>query len=146
MPHLTLRVSPGGPLLDILVGVSQAREEALKKASQPVPPLVKGLALVDTGASCSCMDPSIFSSLGLTPTGSVLVYTPSTGTTPHNADQYDVSLLIPLVVPISRRFSSLPVTASNLAHYGFQALIGRDILMTGLLIYDGQAGIFTLAL
>jgi hypothetical protein len=38
-----------------------------------------------------------------------------------------------------------PVVEANLAHQGFEALIGRDVLAQGLLVYDGKAGNLSLA-
>lgn len=147
MPHFTLQVTAGGPILSATVWVSAPRQDALRLAGQPFPKPVPIQALVDTGASHTCIDPSVLAALGLTPTGSVLVATPSTGSSPHKADQYDVSLLIPgahqghapLIIP------TLSVTESILHGQGFDALIGRDILGNCLLHYNGMTGMFTLA-
>ena len=144
MPHLTFQLSPGGPLLDILIGVSEGRAEALKRASQEVPSLKKVRALIDTGASCSCIDLQIINSLGLTPTGSTSVQTASTGATPHNTDLYDIYLGIPLGSIICT-FAITAVVALDLAHQGIDVIIGRDILKTALVIYNGEKGFFTLA-
>lgn len=130
-------------MLSAVVGVSEAREGALKRTGQPIPPLVPIRALIDTGASCTCLDPSVVTALNLTPTGSVSVNTPSTGTTPHTADQYDVGLAIPIGTPLILR--TIPVVASELLPQGFHALIGRDILEQCLFVYNGKDGFFTLA-
>ena len=91
------------------------------------------------------MDLQVIKSLGLTRTGSIPIHTPSTGTTPHNTDLYDVFLYIPFSsARLIRSFPNVPVAAADLAPQGLQALIGRDILGKGLLIYDG-AGTFVLA-
>jgi hypothetical protein len=141
-----LPISPDGPLLDILVGVSHPREEALKAASQPIPAPVPVRALIDTGASCSCLDSQIITRLALTPTGSIPGHTPSTGTTPYNFSQFDISLIIPLQSPtLIIRFACVPIIAADLASQGLQALIGRDILRLSLFVYDGQEGIFTIS-
>lgn len=130
------------------VGVSHAKRTALVAAKQPVPNVAQVLALVDTGASGTCVDPSVLQSLALTPTGSAMVNTPSTGAQPVSADQYDVSIFVPgsdatqapLVVP------NLPVICAELLlAQGFHVLIGRDILSRCLLSYNGTAGQFTLA-
>lgn len=130
-----------------VVGVSQARADALTKAGQPIPKPVPIRALVDTGASCTCIDTAILKGLGLSPTGSALLMTPTTGATPHAADQYDVGLLIPPAAPhhLPYVLGTLPVTASDLSVQGLQALIGRDILRDCLLAYNGTMGFFTLA-
>lgn len=103
-------------------------------------------AMVDTGASCTCVDPAIIQSLGLSPTGSTLMFTPSTGAQGHITDQFDASLQIyrtteepPLEIPV------IAVVASDLRAQGIDALIGRDVLQHCLLSYNGQEGFFTLA-
>ena len=115
---------------------------------QPVPNPVQIRGLVDTGASGTCVDPSVLTTLGLSPTGSVTVNTPSTGTQPHVADQYDVSLMIPGAHPTHAPLvvQNLPVMCAELlVPQGFHVLIGRDILSRCLLNYNGPMNLFTLA-
>jgi predicted aspartyl protease len=148
MPHFTLQLSPKGPLLTVVVRVSDERYRALVANNHPIPAPVTIRALIDTGASITCIDPSVLRSLSLSPTGSATVNTPSTGNTPVSADQYDVSITIhgstnsqiPLV------FNTIPVIqAELLLVQGFHALIGRDILEHCFFSYNGSAGFFTLA-
>jgi Aspartyl protease len=144
--HFTLQTSPNGPILNALVAVSQARSAALTAADQEIPNSVPVFALVDTGASCTCVDPAVLASLKLTPTGNVSVNTPSTGATPHSADQYDVALIVPAANGPPLIFQTIPVISSDLlSAQGFHALIGRDILDRCVLIYNGHMGQFTLA-
>ncbi len=146
MAHFTLQSSPNGPILNALVAVSQARATALTAAGREVPNAVPVFALVDTGASCTCVDPSVLENLRLTPTGNVSVNTPSTGATPHSADQYDVALIIPAANGPALVFQTIPVVSSDLFQaQGFHALIGRDILNRCVLVYNGNMGQFTLA-
>jgi len=135
-------------MLDALVGVSKAWSDVLTANGQAAPAAQRIRALLDTGASCTCIDPSVMTALGLTPTGRIQINTPSTGATPHMADQYDVGIAIPPGVPShpSLIFPTVAVTASHLlATQGFHALIGRDILRGCLLTYNGTTGTFTLA-
>jgi hypothetical protein len=145
MPHISLTISPGGPLLDLAIGVSVPRAEALTKAGQPVPPPIKIRGLIDTGASCTGIDPTILTQLGVVSTGPVPVHTPSTKSgAPHIAKQYDVSII--LIHPkLNWRFHTLPVIEAPLIHQGIHALIGRDILANCLFTYDGQGNAFCLA-
>ena len=147
MPHFLLPVHPStGPLIDAFVGVSVPRQLALTGAKQAVPNAVRIRALVDTGASCTCIDPTVVTTLGLTPTGQTPMSTPSTGTTPHIADSYDVSLLIPCMNKAPLVFQTIAiVSVPLLAPQGFHALIGRDVLKHCLLNYNGAAAMFTLA-
>ncbi len=70
--------------------------------------------------------------------------TPSTGEQPHQANLYDVSLVL-LHPNLSLSLNNVAVAESQLAVQGIQALIGRDVLGSCLLVYDGQSGFFTLA-
>lgn len=146
MPHFTLPILPSGPLMDAWVGVSDARRTTLLLLNQAVPNPVQIRALVDTGASGTCIDPSVMAPLGLTPKGQVQMCTPSTGVTPHIADQYDVSIFIPCGSnpPLTLRTVGV-ACVELLASQGFHALIGRDILRACLLTYNGTTGTFTLA-
>lgn len=133
MPHLTLQISANGPVVDVLVGVSKPRSDALAAAGQPVPAQVQIRALVDTGASCTCLDLQTLQALQLQPRGTATVHTPSTNaTTPHTANQYDVQLTL-LHPKLNMTFQALPVIEAQLSHQGHQALIGRDILANCLL-------------
>lgn len=101
---------------------------------------------MDTGASITCVDPTVLQALKIPPTGQASIFTPSTGASPAAANQYDVSLVIltsnqhaPLIHP------AIPVIASELAANGIQVLLGRDVLGGCLLTYDGLHGLFSLA-
>ena len=127
--------------------MSQPRRAALVAAGQTVPNPVPVRALIDTGASHTCVDPTVLQPLNLTPTGSVGVNTPTTGTVAATRDQYDVMLLIihprqlaPLIRP------AMPVICTELfASQGIHVLLGRDVLQECLLTVDGTTGSFILA-
>lgn len=144
MPHFTLQFQAGGPQLNLFVGVSQPREQALRQANItiPQPTLVRGL--VDTGASITAVDPAVIQALGLQPTGFMPVHTPSTGSTPHQASTFDVSIAIP-VAPLTFTLGAIAVIESSLTVQGIQVLIGRDVLAHCLFVYDGRSNIFSLA-
>jgi hypothetical protein len=148
LPYFTLQFSQGAPIVTAFVGVSLARRNALTASHQPVPQPQQIIALIDTGASGTCVDPSVLQALGLSPTGIVPVCTPTTGTAPQNMPQFDILLLIPgasashvpLVVP------TLAVLGSALhVAQGIHALIGRDVLSRCLMTYDGTSGFFSIA-
>ena len=149
MPFFTRQVEPksGGLIVVALIGVSQARRSALTAARQAIPNTVQVQALVDTGASSTCIDPSVLQQLSLTPTGTALVNTPTTGAQPAPAETYDVSLTIYAVANQPALVQhTVPVLASDLfSAQGIHALIGRDILRGCLLTYDGRSGLFSLA-
>jgi hypothetical protein len=86
-------------------------------------------------------------SLGVPPRGIVQIHTPSTGPRPQASYQYDVSLTFFLPKNMTFSLYALPVVAASLADQGqgVEVLIGRDVLAHGLLVYDGQLGVFSLA-
>jgi predicted aspartyl protease len=146
MPYFTRQLTNDAPLILAVLKVTQARSDALTAATQAVPQPQRMTALIDTGASCTCVDPEIIQALGLTATGSTQMLTPSTGAQPHTTDQYDASLQIyssvtepPLEIPV------IAVVASSLRAQGIDALIGRDVLRHCLLTYNGEMELFTLA-
>ncbi|MCP5197532.1 MAG: aspartyl protease family protein [Gammaproteobacteria bacterium] len=145
MPSVNLNILPLGPVIDVHVGVSSPRREALTEAGQPVPSPVACRLLIDTGASGTCIDSELIKQLQLSPSGIVSIHIPSTNANQsHPCQQYDVSLLIPHP-RISRVFSAIPIIASSFSHQGIDGLLGRDVLASCLLVYNGELGIYTLS-
>lgn len=148
MPHFTLRLTHEGPIVKSVFHISAPRERVLREEGVAVPDLVQGRALIDTGASCTSVDPTVLDQLQLTPTGSVHVLTPSTGDNPHITYQYDLAIVIPGAARSDAplHFPVVPVIAADLLQaQGFHALIGRDILRHCVLIYNGKDPYFSLA-
>ena len=146
MPFFTLQVSPTGLIADAFIGVSAGKAAVLQQAQQPVPAMQRVRALIDTGASGSCIDPMVLTALGLQPTGQIAVHTPTTGATPATCNQYDVGIMIPAPNGLPFQVPTTAVTEHEFfTAQGFHALIGRDILSRCVLIYNGQLGLFTLA-
>lgn len=72
--------------------------------------------------------------------------TASSGNTPVNADQYDVSFYIPCPDGPAFIKGTIPVVALDLlAPANVHALIGRDVLGECMLIYDGKNQFFSIA-
>ena len=146
MPHFTIPLQPGiGPILLVYIGVSNPRFEALTTAGQ-TPPLAVFLPfLLDTGASHSSVDHASIAPLGLTPTGSISIHTPSTGTTPVEQPLYDVSVFVHH--PESSKFKALlPMTATDFSQQpSIKGLLGRDFLESCLMVYDGAARLYSIA-
>ncbi len=147
MPYFTRQVFPNGSLMVVaMVGISAPRRIALQAEAMPVPNAVRIEAMIDTGASCTCIDPAILDQLGLTATGSTTVNTPTTGDSPHVVETYDVGLTIYAATEQSPLIhQTMPVIKSQLKPQGIDGLIGRDVLRSCFLTYDGQNGLFTLA-
>jgi hypothetical protein len=119
----------------------------MQSAGLPIPTWVSGIFLLDTGASITSVDTTLVAPLGLAPTGSVLVHTPSTGQTPQSFNQYDVMLIIPGQTTQHAPWviEAMPVMESDFSAQNIQGLIGRDVLARAVLIHNGPASQFTLA-
>jgi len=88
----------------------------MKKVGRPIPDPVVAQFLIDTGASCTCIDPWIVQKLQLTPSGQIDIHTPSTtANNAHVCHQYDVALTI-LHLGINRYFNAILVLESNVKH------------------------------
>ena len=146
MPAIHVNIASGGPLLIATIGVSVPRMQALVAANVPAPAPITGTFLIDTGASGTCIDETFIAQLGLQPTGTVPIRTPSTGTGLHHCDQFDVSMFIPGSDPSKGHvIPALPIIATHLKSQGIDGLIGRDVLDECTFIYNGTAKYFTLA-
>jgi len=118
----------------------------LRAAGLEMPPPRVIRALLDTGASCSVVDAAIIRSLSLLPTGTISIFTPSTGAVPHRCNQYDVAIAM-LMEPTQVHVVSvtIPVIEAHLGAHNYQALIGRDVLAQALLVYNGRSGSLSMA-
>jgi hypothetical protein len=101
--------------------------------------------LIDTGASGTCVDTTLLAPLGLTPTGSVPVQTPSTNGVPVQCPQYDVMLIIPGAGGVPLTFQAFPVLCTDFSTQGISGLIGRDVLALCSLFYNGVTGQYNLS-
>jgi hypothetical protein len=144
MPYLNLEIGRRGPVVDVSVGISRKQQEDLAASGLDSPSPILISALVDTGASRTCVDSAVLKELGLVAKELVPVLTPSTAGQPHLTGYYAVSMSL-LHPKLTYSFYSVPVLESDFTGQGIGALIGRDLLAKCLLVYDGQAGVFTLA-
>ena len=144
MPSINVSLTPNGPLVQALIGISTPRRLALEKAGLPIPSFVQGTFLLDTGASGTCVDPALVAPLSLHPSGQVAIQTPSTNGTPVHCNQYDVAIYIPLD-STGFMIGAVPILETGLASQGIDGLIGRDIINRCTLIYNGSAGFLSLA-
>lgn len=128
-----------GPVLQVTITIEQNAGKALTSLGKAVPPLRAGLALIDTGASNTCIDEQAAKELGLPviDVGSMLSATHQK--VPCNI--YPVQIITPIVTLNSPR-----TMGASLAAQGLLVLIGRDVLSRCLLFYNGPTGQFTLSL
>lgn len=135
-------LSREGPTISVIVRPSSTFLSAQKEQGSVAleAPFVRSTMLVDTGASGSAVDHEVIAQLGLQPTGSIAIATPSHDH--HDVLTFDIDLIIE---GNQLHIADVPVFATGLKKQGIDGLIGRDVLKYMLLVYNGYAGHFTLA-
>jgi hypothetical protein len=129
-----------GPKVEIEIAVPAVLAEFLERSGLPVPPPQRGFALIDTGASITAVDEGVVASLGIQPIGQMKLSTPSQS---MPAWLYAVQLTCSgVAMPV---LELLDVVGCTLQPQGFIALLGRNFLRKGVLVYDGPTGAFTMS-
>jgi hypothetical protein len=143
MPYVTGPILREGPVLDLWIGVSEPRRGVLLRVGFAVPGPVAVRALINTSSACSQAAAAVFEALDLTPVAAI-------GATAGGVDvaetrrHYDVSLWAGVPEPALCSPLVTMAEAEFPADTAIRALIGRDVLGHGLLVYDGRRQTFTL--
>ena len=143
MPSLSIGIpnlQQSGPIIEILIGLSQPVLEALKKEGKPTPELRRCNAMIDTGASSTVIKEGISKELNLKSRGVTNISTPSCSQ--YETVTFDVAIIFPqhnIVRPI------VTVIEAPLERQNIDCLIGRDLLKDAILIYEGYANRFILS-
>ena len=127
-----------GPIVDVDVGIAGATAAALKKAGAPITSPITLRAMIDTGASRTVIQKGVAGQLGIHPVGTTAINTPSSSNVPCN--EYLIRLLFPGNVVVETVAVEAPLKGQHI-----QALIGREVLAHGVLIYNGYDRSFTLS-
>ncbi len=155
MPILPIALTPGDGLR-VQVQITLGRPELLRRrqARLPIPQPLSVIALLDTGAERTCIDPSVVTRLALPPSQPGFVLAPGTpgglpvfgGSTFGFSSEAGLAILHPVTKPPSNLVvHELEVDELPLAAFGIEAVIGRDVLAACVLVYNGPAGSATLA-
>jgi hypothetical protein len=134
-----------GPIIDVQIGPSALAIPALQKAGKHAHPTIVVSAMIDTGASGCVIKTGIPQQLGLFPTSSQLINTPSSEDVP--CDVYYLRLTFfptsggGIPIHYEGAFIEAPLKGQNI-----QCLIGRDLLAHAVLTYIGPANTFVLNL
>ena len=130
-----------GPRVQVTLSQIETQITALAdKGEIPAPP-VAGWAPIDTGATMTCVDRTAAQRAGL-----ACVDTGLMSSTTHASE------LVPIfsgrinIEGVSRYVDSLRAYGANLGPLGLIALIGRDLLASCVLVYNGLDGSFSLSI
>lgn len=149
MPHQIARIErsvrASGLFVDVEVGVSDAMLKALWKKSASPPPAVFATFMVDTGADTTMVDEQIMRTLGLAAINQRRVITSESKGVAQLCNVYAIGISvlnggtspwkIPTVAALGR-----PLHMNDAMH----GVLGRDVLDTVKLVYDGPQRVFTI--
>lgn len=153
MPLCTIRVPPlllalKGPVLPVRVRLPDVVAK-LRNAD----PSVTGIAMVDTGATRSCISKKAAEALALKPVGTITIGGVG-GAKEHSLVrvtfefvqqlQPTIGLAEPPVMQPVIRIADAEVVEVDIDNQGIMMLIGRDVLAASALTYDGPTGEWTL--
>lgn len=137
-----------GAYFPIEVHVPPQIAEALTNAGQSVPHCATGLALIDTGATLTCVHEPLLHSLGLNPVGTV---NSGTASGPVRQNVYPARIVFPTkgwtldvaqAVGVNLTGQVVPEKPPK----PIIALLGRNALASWVFIYNGPAGYWTVAM
>lgn len=133
-----------GAVARVEVNLPQPLIELLSEQGKSIPAASTGTALIDTGASRTCVDESVLATLGINAIGLVSVGTAAGSIErplfPARLGFPEFKLVVDLSSVIAVDLQGQIVQDSPLI-----ALVGRDILRFCQFIYDGSGGFFTLS-
>lgn len=130
-----------GPILQVNLSVNQAVAEQIREAGGELPAPISGIALIDTGASVTCIDDAAATQLRL-PVIDVATMTSAS----HASSQRNVYPVQIEVVGLSMNINAPRAMGAELRPQGLVVLIGRDLLRHCHLVYNGTSGTFTLSI
>ncbi len=123
------------------VGIGQLFSDQLLQQGSQLPKPVSGNALIDTGASTTCIDDAVAKTMGIPVIDVVTMASASYASTQQNV--YSIQMQIvgsPIRVEVPN------ATGASLQTQGIVALIGRDYLQHCTLHYNGITGQITLSI
>lgn len=127
--------------MQVSVSVGEQLAEPILQAGGTLPAPVSGLALIDTGATSTCVDQAAAERLGLPAIDVVNVASASQASTQQNVYPIRLEVVgLPIAINAPRAIGA-PLEAQ-----GILVLLGRDVLQHCVLVYNGTVGSFSLAI
>jgi len=130
-----------GPVVQVSISLEQSLATQLVQQGKEVPQPVSGVALIDTGASGTCIDDEAAQQMQLPVIDVGFMWSASHAQTPSNIYPIQIE-----VTGFPIRFQSPRTMGAALKEQGLLLLIGRDILRHCTLFYNGVTGQITLSI
>ena len=142
--HVPDFLAGAGPALQVEVNLPQPLIEFLSEQGKSIPAPSTGIALIDTGASMTCVDESVLAKLGINAVGLVSLGT-AAGYVQRPLFPAKVTFPEPKLIVDLSRVVAVDLHGQTIMKLPLIALVGRDILRMCQFIYDGSGGFFTLS-
>jgi predicted aspartyl protease len=127
-------------VVQVSVSVEQSIAQQLLARGMSLPTPEGGWALIDTGATSTCIDDAAAARLNLPAIDVVTVASASHASTQQNVHPIQIEVIgLPITISAPRAI------AAPLVAQGLVVLIGRDVLQHCPLFYNGPAGGFSLS-
>ncbi len=134
-----------GPVLAVSVSIPQALADLYTRQRIPLPTPVTGMALLDTGATKSCVHGPVMGQLGVNPIGVVIGLT-AAGQARQNLFPAHFTFPSARIDIDFTSVTGVDLTGQIINGQQLIALIGRDVLSMGIFVYNGPLGAFSFAI
>jgi hypothetical protein len=139
--HPKVALQNVGPSVQVILVPLEAQLRSIADNGGTPPQPVSGRALIDTGASITCVDAEAARQAGL-----AMVGTGTMTSATHANEVVPVFAGRLTIEPASITVNSNRAFGPNLKNQGLIALIGRDLLANCVLVYNGPDGSFSLSI
>jgi len=130
-----------GPVVQVSVSVGEQIAGPILQAGGTLPSPMSGLALIDSGATSTCIDEGAAQKLQLPAIDVVTIASAS-----HAAAEQNVYPIKVEVVGLPIAINAPRAVGAPLEPQGILVLLGRDVLQHCVLVYNGPAGSFSLSI
>ena len=133
-------LTQNGPLVPVTLMISDSHRQILVQQATPVPDAINGFALIDTGASTTCIDQNAAEGAGLPVIDKAMMSSASHAR--HEVPVYGGKLEITGLGDGDLEYAM----DANLDGLNLIALVGRDLLQMAVLVCNGTDGSFSLSI
>ena len=130
-----------GPVVPVTLSLLKQHQHVLTEKGETIPRAISGFALLDTGASRTCVDKETAEKVGM-----AIVGTGSMSSATHENHTVPVFAGLIEIAGLDCHINMLQGMGARLATQGIIALIGRDVLARTIFTYNGSAGTISLAI
>ena len=130
-----------GPVIQVILSPLEVHLKVITERGGELPPSLSGRALIDTGATMTCVDADAARRAGLAQVDSGTMTSAT-----HANEKVPIFAGRLIMDAASITVNANRAIGANLSPQGLIALIGRDLLAQCVLVYNGLDGSFSLSI